>query len=511
MRDAEEAWAEADRAFRACLGEKRGLGPRKTEAGMANLQPVAPPQEAFWDEAVIERLVQREFVERWDRHLQDLNSTPWLDPVRQLEDEERRLADIQARLLAHRPDAAWTSTAQAMIVNAGGSTTHLDVHRDALALRWGQAEREIALRRIAFFRALPHREFDPRFASETLAKASRPTLTLKQLAAKFMEDPTRERKEKTLQAYRGKLKVILSLLGEHRAVAEVSQEDCLALLADLRRLPANALKRYPGATLRQAIERGAVDGADMVESKTVKDHYVVLNALFTWAERNGLVEKNPARGLTPKGKAPLPRLPFSVAQLQLLFGSPLYCGQQRSGVMSYEPHRFWAPLIALFSGMRQEEIALLATADIVKERGVYAFSLVSRDLKTASSRRTVPVHPKLQEVGFLDYAQSLPAGPLFPDLMQAKDPADALSKWFGRYRRAVGVQGRQFVFHSFRHSFRDACIEGDVERTLSDALGGWKDRAVSARYGKGASIQKLAEAIAKVSYPGLDLSHLTRR
>ena len=47
-----------------------------------------------------------------------------------------------------------------------------------------------------------------------------------------------------------------------------------------------------------------------------------------------------------------------------------------------------------------------------------------------------------------------------------------------------------------------------VDEALSDALTGHSGGGVGRTYGRGYPIEKLAEALAKIGYPGLDLQRL---
>lgn len=68
-------------------------------------------------------------------------------------------------------------------------------------------------------------------------------------------------------------------------------------------------------------------------------------------------------------------------------------------------------MIALYSGMRVQESALLRKRDLRQDWGVEVFDLVEdrvagRTLK--GSVRKVPVHSMLIKIGLLDYAQEGP-------------------------------------------------------------------------------------------------------
>jgi hypothetical protein len=96
---------------------------------------------------------------------------------------------------------------------------------------------------------------------------------------------------------------------------------------------------------------------------TVNLHLVLLSALFNWAENEGIISKNPARGLRvadPVRKKDK-RQPFSTEQLNRICNAPLYrgcvddgAGYASSGKNHPRRGRFWVPLIGLFSGSCSE-------------------------------------------------------------------------------------------------------------------------------------------------------------
>src|SRR5262249_13447494 len=137
-----------------------------------------------------------------------------------------------------------------------------------------------------------------------------------------------------------------------------------------------------------------------------------------------------------------------------------------------------------------------------------------------SSRRVVPVHPELVKLGFLDVVEESrkhggEAAPLFPLLKPGPRGgyAEAWSKWFGRYIRGIGITNKDRVFHSFRHGFKDALRAAGEGEDINDALTGHSGGGVGRSYGakemmRRFGLPRLADAVAKVQYPGLDLSHL---
>ncbi|KAA5602837.1 hypothetical protein [Blastochloris sulfoviridis] len=106
-------------------------------------------------------------------------------------------------------------------------------------------------------------------------------------------------------------------------------------------------------------------------------------------------------------------------------------------------------------------------------------------LKARSSRRRVPIHPIMRDVGFLDFVAMRRSDAtsntalLFPGLEPRGKKATrweaAWSKWFSRWRRVhLGIVGddRRKDFHSPRHTFKDMCRAARIEEVVHDALTG---------------------------------------
>ena len=134
-------------------------------------------------------------------------------------------------------------------------------------------------------------------------------------------------------------------------------------------------------------------------------------------------------------------------------------------------------------------------------------------MKNLSSRRKLPLHPELIRCGLLGYVEDRRrAGGerLFPELRPSVSGqvTGNWSKWWGRYTDGLGIIDPRKVFHSFRHAFKDACRSARIEEELHDALTGHTSASVGRGYGNGVPLEVLAEEITKVSYKGLDLSHL---
>jgi integrase len=87
-----------------------------------------------------------------------------------------------------------------------------------------------------------------------------------------------------------------------------------------------------------------------------------------------------------------------------------------------------------------------------------------------------------------------------------------LGERFGQHLKGLGITGNKLSFHSFRHNWEDRLRAAGIHGTsLGKTLGGRKVEGSEAAYGQGFTIGDLRDGLEKVSYPGLDLSHLDLR
>lgn len=168
------------------------------------------------------------------------------------------------------------------------------------------------------------------------------------------------------------------------------------------RMP-NKLRRLP---LRDLLARD-LTGYSPQHAGSVNKVLNLLSAIVGHAEAAGRLDnvqgfKNPfGRGLklAVDERAAEERQPFTSVDLTAIFGTGVFVQGDRplggGGEAAY-----WLPLIALLSGARQGELSALRIADLAQdlESGVWHIDIGTaggRSIKTASSRRKVPVHQEL--------------------------------------------------------------------------------------------------------------------
>nr|WP_230281896.1 site-specific integrase [Croceicoccus sp. Ery15] len=360
-----------------------------------------------------------------------------------------------------------------------------------------------------------------------------PPQTFSDIANQYLDDPTSSRTAKSKAIYRTTYAAFASIFETDIPAASITREMCREALGVLQTLPSNASKRWPDLTLRELAAKARAEGIPAMSPANVNEYMNKLSTLFNWAVKEEKITRNPAKGLRIADLVARrdKRKPFSTVQLRRIFNAPIYRGCRDDGAGfacagDAKPRRarFWIPLIALWSGMRQNEICQLHTADVRKVEGILCFVVGrgeagDKHLKTVASERLVPLHPELIRMGLPQYVdERRRAGDtrLFPELSLDGygHYSSRFSKWFARFLLSCNAADERTCFHSFRHSFRDALREAKVEREIVLAMGGWTSplgsggASVADTYGKGFSTQLLFDAIANVEYPALDLTHL---
>jgi integrase len=342
--------------------------------------------------------------------------------------------------------------------------------------------------------------------------------TLEELVGMFLADPTRDAGAKADDDYRLVLRFLSEFVDPGTPVSHVTRDHCRQVAALLKRFPSNANKRRALRGLRplQAASEADRLGLPLMSRTTANGYISAMSALFRWAAREGLVERNVAEGLllpetTHKRDA---RRPFSTEQLNTILGSEVF-GEPRA---TWD-HRQWVFLLGLYAGLRLNEACTLTCDDVVERDGVPVV-LVRPDeagvkkLKSRAARRAVPLHPVLVRLGFLDHVRRRrEAGgrALFPDLRPDRRGyySDAFQKWFGRHLRKVGAAAPRTSFHSTRHCFRDALREAGAPRDVVLALGGWAGGGgTEDLYGGGLRAGTLHRWVGRIEYEGVDLSLL---
>lgn len=158
---------------------------------------------------------------------------------------------------------------------------------------------------------------------------------------------------------------LVALVGD-KPVTQVSKADLLGYYHDIPQLPTNAAKKWRGMDARQVLDATADMTVPRLSPRSVNKRLVMVRSLFGWMERADLVERDPSGVLeaVPEIDAD-DRQPFTDSEALALLD---LCAKEAEQAA----HRL-VPRILAYSGLRLDEAAQLARADIVQQDGVWCF------------------------------------------------------------------------------------------------------------------------------------------
>lgn len=404
--------------------------------------------------------------------------------------------------------------------------------REAVRQAWCEALRfELALWR--------GERYEPRYADVVGTSNSREVgetkLTLSHLIEIHETEPRYLSASKKLQyKYEYLFRLLKEVIGGEKVVGEIGRKDCRQVREVLLQLPANATKKFPRLSFREIAEKVSALPAHkrppMLDEKTRNGHLHRMSTFFQFAVNETHMVVNPAKGLASDDAkhSKSDRSPFTTAELVAIFGSQTFCsppGTTEGRLCPLEPSkestRYWVVVIALFHGMRANEICQLRISDVKNEGGVRYFNVnesqEGQRLKTEAAEREIPFHPILERLGFPIYLASLPsdaAGLLFPDLSADSTGyySRNVTRWFNdRLLVELGLKRKRLSFHSLRHNFQDATRRAGLRPQVEKALCGRDEGGSGAKYGDGFRARDLATEIARIDYPGLEIATVPRK
>jgi integrase len=237
-----------------------------------------------------------------------------------------------------------------------------------------------------------------------------------------------------------------------------------------------------------------------------------ISSFFRWAQKHGYAKTGVADGLSlPRRRSEHEeRGIYTEADVIKIFQSPIF-----SSMKNTRADHFWIPLIALFSGMRLNEICQLYTEDVREIDGVPCFEINGKhdkNLKNLTSKRIIPIHPSLLEIGLLRYVEKMRRENMPRLWMAFKLRRDgyghSFSNFWQGYNRKFITDDPKKVFHSFRHTLaNDLKQKGVVDSIIAEILGHSVHSITLGRYGKKYQPLILLEGLQKISYK-LDVARL---
>ncbi|MDD8059235.1 tyrosine-type recombinase/integrase [Shewanella metallivivens] len=248
--------------------------------------------------------------------------------------------------------------------------------------------------------------------------------------------------------------------------------------------------------------------------KSNKDYLAAVSQFFKWCKLMRYTSANPfdeVKLSKPGNQAghDLARQRWQPEQLKHVL--------QSQDFIDKHPDFKWITLLMLYHGLRPSEACQLHSNDITTIDGTTVIHVtnegMSQQLKTAQSKRTVPLHQKLIEFGFIDFVQTitdrtsktsqLTSSPLF----HYQPSSDGV--WSHKFCREFGklldqlhfIAGKRPTAYSFRHTFIDELKQLQIEESMvAQIVGHVYHNITYGRYGKQYDVKTLKPVVDKVSY-----------
>jgi len=272
--------------------------------------------------------------------------------------------------------------------------------------------------------------------------------------------------DKTKEENKAIFETLVEIIG-NIDLTEINHQTADTYRTTLKRLPPNMNKspKYRDKSVQQIL---ATNPKETLSDTSVNKYMRRISAMFNWGVDRDLAAKNFFRRkpIQESKKANEKRDMLTIDDLAALFSPDVFMTE------ADQPFKFWTPLIALYTGARQNEIAQMDGKDVLEIHGMWCFRFITAKQKKYTER-IVPVHSRLIELGIVDYAKGQ-SGKLFPELHHRRDGyGHEVSKWYNRYRRKCGLTDvRNKDFHSFRHTFSTELFRVGVNPTLIAELDG---------------------------------------
>ncbi len=325
----------------------------------------------------------------------------------------------------------------------------------------------------------------------------------------------------TLNDYRGIVQHFVELFGDI-PISSFTNELAQEYRLKLARTPVSKGVGIRGIDALQQIALADAQDLPRISPATTRKRLRAISSVMTFAKDMGWIQVNPvaasgvskrvARDITKAGVSRR-RKDYSRDELKTILSSPVFVADWKPPLTDLGQALYWMPLLAAYTGARQNELAQLYVRDMRQTpEGLHYLSILNDDaddghgrrVKTASSRRDVPLHADLFALGLGAYVESLPSsGQLFPKL--AQDTLGKFGQSFGRHWgpylvKVVGLDSPAAPMHGFRHAFKTLCRGVGIPDDVHEAITGHSGGTVGRSYGS-MPLARMAEELLK--FPSL--------
>lgn len=318
------------------------------------------------------------------------------------------------------------------------------------------------------------------------------------------------------------VKDFIEMIGD-KPVGSLTPEDMRDARERFMRVPKNRkqTKEYAEKSLRELSDM-AIPKENRMTPCTLKNRAIKIGGFLKWVKERGYPVHDDLGTVMKfkqkKRKMSEARAVFTQEELARIFNPGTYLEAVKG-----RQARFWVPLIGLCSGMRLEEICQLYLEDVREVNGILCFDVndkKDKSVKTLAGHRLVPVSQVLKDLGIVEYIEELREKGeerLSPELVKRNESdkySSAISSWFNRYLKSIGIENDEEkgskVFHSFRHTFINDCKQERRNTLMTKELVGHAGGGdiTNDHYGKLYKPDVLYSEITSVVLPKVDLIKL---
>lgn len=283
----------------------------------------------------------------------------------------------------------------------------------------------------------------------------------------------------TITESKHSLRLLLGIVGD-LPVDQIKAKHLRAFWDGVRWWPANATvkPKYRRLSVAETIAKGKEEDVPAPSPHTLNKHRQRLSVFFTGLVDTDLIMKSPLKGMGPEIDTSTELetgRPFTTEELKKIFAPEHFVPWAQE-----LPHRWWGPILGLYTGARVNEIAQLFIDDVRQVDGVWGLFFWKngrgQKIKTKSSIRFVPLAQPVLDAGFLEFVEDmrktghprlfphLPAGTRKDGKPNGLGYGRQLSRQFSVYLKQFGIE-KGTAFHAFRHTMSTALAEAFVPAT----------------------------------------------
>ena len=278
--------------------------------------------------------------------------------------------------------------------------------------------------------------------------------------------------------------------------------------------------RAKGNEMRRAAEASGTKPKVGLAAATIRKHFGNLSHFLKHLKGHGFeIEEWTFEGLRPRkpkaGDIRQQQYKPKPQDIVPIFSSPVYVGSQdhmrvrrrKPGTQVFHDSLYFLPILLTYLGPRRKEFAGLHVDDIAKDEDGYVIILQTNDtrrLKTAQSRRLLPLPDELVRLGFIEYVQAIKKlgyVQLFPDLFSDKTDNDPGNRFYDTFvpvmQAALGKNMWSRAIHALRHGMADTLKQAGVSTEVIDDISGRLSEGseTNTRYTNPAGLPLMREAL----------------